>query len=161
MLQRRFEMKEAIRREIEKERIREEIIAEVRNEMMMEREIAMRSAGGSSSQLIRRNLFEPEVLHRRPIGQEVELAMSADNMYGRSGHFREIRGFPVSALQPLEVIVTPLLEDNQKEVIVLVSICLLCTCLYHQLCCCILSEDIMNHYVCFIIVNGILFRHIS
>ncbi|KAK1420937.1 hypothetical protein QVD17_22911 [Tagetes erecta] len=115
MLRRSFEMKEAIRREIEKERIREEIIAEVRNEMMMEREIAMRSAGGYSSPLIRRNMFEPEVLHWRPIGQEVELAMSV----GRSDCLREIRGFPVSPLQPLEGLITPLLEDNKKEAIVL------------------------------------------
>ncbi|KAI3811328.1 hypothetical protein L1987_21049 [Smallanthus sonchifolius] len=103
----RFEMTEAIRREFEKERIREEIIeeevarrrlleAEVRHELMMEHEMAM-------------------------IQQEEKLVMSVDGKYGRGGHLREIRAFSGSTFQLLgdSPKIKGIPEDNKKEVIFL------------------------------------------
>ncbi|KAI3801710.1 hypothetical protein L1987_29823 [Smallanthus sonchifolius] len=124
-LRRRFEMTEAIRRELEKERIREEIIAEevarrrvleaeVRNELMIERQMAMRTGAPFSHT----NLFEPKTLHRQPIGQEEKL----DGKYGRGCcNLREIRGFSVSPFQVLadSPKIKGIPEDNKKQVIVL------------------------------------------
>ncbi|KAD3068005.1 hypothetical protein E3N88_35885 [Mikania micrantha] len=113
MFRGRFEMRESIRQELEKERIRAEIIAEemarkrileaeVRKELMMEREMATRNAGEISLPFMRRslpashnNLLAPESLHRQPIEPEDKLS------YGHGGRLREIRGFPVSPFRLL------------------------------------------------------------
>ncbi|KAI3801711.1 hypothetical protein L1987_29824 [Smallanthus sonchifolius] len=103
-------MTEAIWREFEKERIREEIIAEevarrwlleaeVRHELMIEHEMAMKSGGGISSP------FMPKTL------KEEKLVMSVNGEYGRGG---EIRAFSGSTFQLGD---SP--NDNKKEVIVL------------------------------------------
>lgn len=137
------EMREAIQREREKDRIRAEIIAEemarkrileaeVRNELMMEREMmAMRSDGGFSSPFMSismqpsHNNFEPRILHRQPIGLEERIEMSLEEKYSHGGNRFAFKGFEVAPFQRLryspksERIPKPLPEDTKKEVILL------------------------------------------
>lgn len=143
-------MRDAIQREIEKERIREELIAEemarkrmlkeeVRHDLMMEREMAMRSGGGFPSPYMpfplpgsHNNLFDAGILHRQPIGLEERIIISLDEKFSRGdgggGYPLEIRDFNVHPYQRfvdspiIQEIPTPLPESSQKEVIVLVSI---------------------------------------
>ncbi|CAH1432718.1 unnamed protein product [Lactuca virosa] len=144
----RFDMRDAFQREIEKERIREEFIAEemarkrileevVRHELMMEREMmAMRSGGGFPSPYMplplpgsHNNLFDAGILHRQPIGLEERIIISLDEKYSRGGggggYPLEIRDFNVLPYQRfadapiIQEIPTPLPESSQKEVIVL------------------------------------------
>ncbi|XP_076905404.1 uncharacterized protein LOC143561161 [Bidens hawaiensis] len=127
----RFQMQESnIRRELEKQQIREEIIAEemarrrvleaeVRNELMMEREMAMRRAACIPAS--HNNMPEAKFLNGKPIGLEEKLVMLIDDKYGRGGRLSEVRGFSDSPLQVLDdspKITTPAPEDNKKEVMV-------------------------------------------
>ncbi|KAI3771886.1 hypothetical protein L6452_03057 [Arctium lappa] len=137
------EMKEALEREREKEKIRAEIIAEemarkrileaeVRNELMMERQMmAMRSGGGFSSPFMSLSMqpshsnFESKILHRQPIGLEERIGMSLQEKYHRGGNCFAFRAFEVAPFQRLggspkiEKVPTPLPEDTKKEVILL------------------------------------------
>ncbi|XP_024968372.1 uncharacterized protein LOC112507868 isoform X2 [Cynara cardunculus var. scolymus] len=137
------EMREAIQREREKERIRAEIIAEemartrileaeVRKELMMEREMmAMRSGRGFSSPFMslsmqpNHNNIERRILHQQPIGLEGRIVMSLEEKYPHGGNRLAFRGFEVAPFQRLrdspkiERIPTPLPEDTKKEVILL------------------------------------------
>ncbi|KAJ9548422.1 hypothetical protein OSB04_020965 [Centaurea solstitialis] len=141
-----LEMREAIQREREKDRIRAEIIAEeemarrrileaeVRNELRMEREMmAMRSGVSlpfmSLSMQPSHDNFEPRILHRRqPIGLEERIGMSLEEKYKHphGGNRFAFRGFEAAPFQWLrdspkidERIPTPLSEDTKKEVILL------------------------------------------
>nr|XP_043621739.1 uncharacterized protein LOC122593399 isoform X2 [Erigeron canadensis] len=113
MYQGGLEMREAILREIVKERIRGEIIAEeierrrileieVRNEMIMERHMAMRSSEGRVSAMMRLslppshiNLFEQRSLNPQPIHLEERIFLSIDEKLGC-----ESRGSSVTPFQP-------------------------------------------------------------
>lgn len=143
-----FDMRDAIRWEVEKERIREEIIAEeiarkrileeeVRHELMMEREmIAMRSGGGFPSPCMplslppsHNRLSEPGFFSRQPVGLEERIILSLDERNSRGGggggHPPEIRGFDVVPFQRfadspvIQGIPTRFPESSQKELIVL------------------------------------------
>ncbi|KAI3782081.1 hypothetical protein L2E82_12113 [Cichorium intybus] len=119
-----FDMRDAIRWEVEKERIRAEIIAEemarkrileeeVRHELMMEREmIAMRSGGGFPSPCMplslppsHYRLSEPGFFSPQPVGLEERVILSLDKRNSRGGcgggggHPPEIRGFDVDPFQ--------------------------------------------------------------
>lgn len=132
----RLEMRENIQREIEKDKIRQEIIAaememersrvleeEVRNEMIMERKMAMRSTGLQfmplSLPLRNNNLFETRVLHQKPSGFEERIAASLEEKYNRGSQVVPFQGFGDSS--KVNVFPVPLPVISKKEVIVLVS----------------------------------------
>ncbi|MFS7935507.1 putative deoxyribodipyrimidine photo-lyase transcription factor C2H2 family [Helianthus anomalus] len=111
MIRRRFEMRESIRRELEKERIREEIIAEemarkrlleaeVRRELMMERQMAMRRGGFEEASLFMRQRHGDVVFgQRRLIGDERRVLVKPIQVLGDSPKIKA--------------------AENDKEVIVL------------------------------------------
>ncbi|GJY69612.1 zinc finger, U1-type containing protein [Tanacetum coccineum] len=136
----RFEMREELVREVEKERIRAQIIAEelgrrrvleeeVRNELRMERDMmAMSSNGGFPSQFMpvslppsHVNRLEPRFLHQQPVGLEERIIMSIADKHGHGVH----RGVSVSPFQQfgespnITGIHKPQPKDTEKEVIVL------------------------------------------
>ncbi|KAI7732246.1 hypothetical protein M8C21_007178 [Ambrosia artemisiifolia] len=139
MIRRRFEMRERIRGEIEKERIREEIIAEemalrrvleaeVRNDLMMDRHMAMRRAGGgfgapfmSLQALSQKDVFEQKFLQPRLIGTEDKRVMSVDDKFGRGDGLCGVKGVSVKPIQVLadSARIKAVSEENSKEVIVL------------------------------------------
>ena len=148
-------MREALVREVEKERIRAHIIAEelgrrrvleeqVRNELRMERDMmAMRSNGGFPSQFMpvslppnHINRLEPRILHQQPVGLEERIVMSIADKHGHGVH----TGFPVSPFQQfgelpkITGIAKPHPEDTKKAVIVLVSegVFLHFVCIFHE-----------------------------
>ncbi|KAM0021069.1 putative deoxyribodipyrimidine photo-lyase transcription factor C2H2 family [Helianthus debilis subsp. tardiflorus] len=115
MIRRRFEVRESIRRELEKERIREEIIAEemarkrlleaeVRSELMMERQMAMRRGGGGGG-------FEEASLFMRQ--------RHGDVVFGQRRLIGDERGVLVKPIQVLGDFPKIKAEENDKEVIVL------------------------------------------
>ncbi|KAI7741430.1 hypothetical protein M8C21_028848 [Ambrosia artemisiifolia] len=139
MIRRRFEMRERVRREIEKERIREEILAEemalrrvleaeVRNELMMERHMAMRRAGGGFAAPFmhlqapsQKNVFEQKFLQPQLVGAEDKRVMSVDDKFERGDGFFGVKGVSVKPIQVLgdSARIRAVSEENNKEVIVL------------------------------------------
>ncbi|KAI7752258.1 hypothetical protein M8C21_001336 [Ambrosia artemisiifolia] len=145
-IRRRFEMRETIRREIEKERIREEILAEemalrrvleaeVRNELMMERHMVMRRSGGGFAAPFmhlqapsQKNVFEQKFLQPRLVGAEDKRVMSVDDKFGRGDGFFGVKGVSVKPIQVLadSARIKAVSAENNKETLLSRVLCSSC-----------------------------------